>query len=88
MPLFDYKPAKPKKTSDPLLKNVAIQKYREIAHFWPNHVQRELIDSMVDTTSARAMLLWELTVTEFMEKGRNPKDVHAMLKAFRLMMYP
>lgn len=70
---------------DPNLDNAAVKKYREIIHLQANYLQREFIANDVED-SPRGIRIWEATLLEYMARGRNPKDVLEMLKAYHKMM--
>ena len=75
----DFKPVK--KQRDPNLDNPAVKKYRDIVHLQANYLQRAEIALVV--TNER---VWEVILLEWMLRGRNPKDVLSMLRAYELMM--
>jgi len=66
---------------DPNLDNPSVKAYRNVVHLQANYLQREEIALTV--TNER---VWEVVLTEWMLRGRNPKDVLAMLRAYELMM--
>lgn len=71
---------------DPNLDNLAVKKYRDICHLQANYLQRECIAYDVEN-SPRGLRIWESVLTEFMLRGRNPKDIVEMLKIYRNQMY-
>lgn len=70
---------------DANLDNPAVKLYRELIHLQANYIQREFIAHDVED-SPRGLRIWEATLLEYMGRGRNPKDVIAMLKSYQVMM--
>lgn len=65
---------------DPNLDNSAVRLYRSVCHLQANYLQRAEIALVV--TNER---IWEVVLLEHMLRGRNPKDVLAMLRTYELM---
>lgn len=65
---------------DPNLDAPPVLTYRRICHLQANYLQRAEIALVV--TNER---IWEVVLTEAMLRGRNPKDVLAMLRTYELM---
>jgi len=65
---------------DPNLDNAAVKVYRNIMKLQANYLQRAEIALVV--TNER---VWEVVLLEHMLRGRNPKDVLAMLRVYELM---
>jgi hypothetical protein len=70
------------KLRDPLLDNPAVQKYRDIIHLWPNHIQRQDIAVTVVSNGRNELETWEAVLIQFMREGRNPKRVDWLLDRF------
>lgn len=69
-----------KRERDPNLDNKAVRLYRDVIHLQANYLQREEIALTV--TNDR---IWECVLTEWMLRGKNPKDVYSMLRTYQLM---
>lgn len=82
--VFNGSKGKSVKKRDPNLDNEAVKKYREVVHLQANYLQREEIAYTVED-SARGLRIWEAALIEWMLRGRNPKDVYAMLQTYKLM---
>lgn len=67
------------KPRDPLLSNSAVVIYREIAHFCPNHIQRESIALIVQNER-----IWRAVVHEWLNSGWNPRNVAGMLRLYAM----
>jgi len=75
-----------KQQRDPNLQCGLIQIYRDVIHFYPNHLQRQYIVENVSCCE-RGQRLWRATLVDFQLEGRNPKNVIAMVKAWGNMFY-
>jgi len=64
---------------DPTLQCNLIQIYRDVVHFYPNHIQRQYIVEKVSCCE-RGQRLWRATLSEFMLEGKNPRNVAYMVK--------
>jgi hypothetical protein len=67
---------------DPNLDNPAVRLYREVIHLQANYLQREEIAERVGE-SETCLRLWRATLTEWMLRGNNPKNVLGMLKVYK-----
>ena len=67
---------------DSNIDNKAVKKYRELAKWNTNWVQRKEIALTVDVNNSRAMKLWEDIIYDHLLKGRWAGDVKTLLNEF------